>query len=67
MPYHLAIPPDSIDYQSKKGGIWDSNPCMSDPQTDVLTKLHQYRHIKLSRDSRNRTHNDGFGDRSYTV
>ncbi len=24
--------------------MWDSNPRMSDPQTDVLTKLHQYRH-----------------------
>ena len=30
MPYHLAI----SQYQ---GGIWDSNPCMPDPQTGVLT------------------------------
>lgn len=51
-----------------QGGMWDSNPRVPDPQTGVLTKLHQYRqNIQLSRDSRNRTHNDGFGDRSYTV
>ena len=51
-----------------KGGMWDLNPRVPDPQTGVLTKLHQYRqNIHLSRDSRNRTHNDGFGDRSYTV
>lgn len=51
-----------------EGGMWDSNPRVPDPQTGVLTKLHQYRQdTQLSRDSRNRTHNDGFGDRSYTV
>ena len=47
--------------------MWDSNPRVPDPQTGVLTKLHQYRqNIQLSRDSRNRTHTDGFGDRSST-
>ncbi len=24
--------------------MWDSNPRVPDPQTGVLTKLHQYRH-----------------------
>ncbi len=27
-----------------QGGMWDSNPRVPDPQTGVLTKLHQYRH-----------------------
>ena len=27
-----------------KGGMWDLNPRVPDPQTGVLTKLHQYRH-----------------------
>ena len=27
-----------------KGGMWDSNPRMPEPQSGVLTKLHQYRH-----------------------
>ena len=26
-----------------QGGMWDSNPRVPDPQTGVLTKLHQYR------------------------
>ena len=27
-----------------KGGMWDLNPRVPDPQTGVLTKLHQHRH-----------------------
>ena len=64
--YHQLV--KSTNNYWLEGRLWDSNPRMSDPQTDVLTKLHQYRqNIQLSRDSRNRTHNDGFGDRSYTI
>ena len=46
-----------------RGGMWDSNPRMSDPQTDVLTKLHQYRHKWRRVDSNRRTRRNGFTDR----
>ena len=50
-----------------KGGMWDSNPRVPEPQSGVLTKLHQYRHYTKNRDSRNRTRTSGFGDRCTTV
>ena len=40
VPYHLAKPPYYI-YILKWGGWWESNPRMSEPQSDALTTSPQ--------------------------
>ena len=58
MPYRLAIP-------QSKGDRWGSNPRVPEPQSGALT-TSPLSPSKHGRDSRNRTHTDGFGDRSST-
>ena len=54
-----------LGYAPIWGDRWESNPRMSEPQSDALTTSP--RPPCIGRDSRNRTHTRGFGDLCSTV